>query len=109
MKIEEYNLVDYIGEPALLEQVAEECLELAFACLKLARMKRGDNIVHGHTEDELIKNIEEELADVSVCGDQLIAAGFIDYYAVKDWVDKKYARMFIRLEEEDKKNKKGGI
>lgn len=31
------NIVDRIGLPATLEQTAEECAELAHACLKEAR------------------------------------------------------------------------
>lgn len=37
------NIVDRIGLPALLEQTAEECTELAHACLKEARRLRGEN------------------------------------------------------------------
>ena len=35
------DIVDYIGLPALLEQQAEECSELAQASLKLARYIRA--------------------------------------------------------------------
>jgi len=35
------SIVDRIGKPALLEQTAEECTELAHACLKEARRLRG--------------------------------------------------------------------
>lgn len=37
------NLVNEIGVPAMLEQCAEECTELAQACLKLARKIRNEN------------------------------------------------------------------
>ena len=37
------TIVDRIGLPALLEQTAEECTELAHACLKEARRLRGEN------------------------------------------------------------------
>ena len=37
------DIVDYIGLPALLEQLAEECGELTQAALKLARLRRGEN------------------------------------------------------------------
>ena len=36
-------IVDRIGKPAMLEQTAEECAELAHACLKEARRLRGEN------------------------------------------------------------------
>lgn len=97
------KLVDYIGEPALLEQTAEECMELAFACLKLARMKRGENKVWGHTEDELVKKIEEECADVEVCIEELINAKIVEYRKAFEWKCTKKQRMQDRLNLEDKK------
>lgn len=36
------RLIENIGEPAMLEQLAEECVELAHAALKLARVERGE-------------------------------------------------------------------
>ena len=97
------KLVDYIGEPALLEQTAEECMELAFACLKLARMKRGENKVWGHTENELVNKIEEESADVEVCIGELMNAHIIDSSKAFEWRCTKKQRMRDRLSFEDKK------
>lgn len=37
------NIVDTIGIPAVLEQLAEECCELGQAALKLSRIMRGEN------------------------------------------------------------------
>ena len=37
------TIVERIGEPAFLEQLAEECSELAQAALKTARKYRGEN------------------------------------------------------------------
>ena len=37
------KIIEQIGECAVLEQLAEECVELAQAALKLARKKRGEN------------------------------------------------------------------
>lgn len=97
------NLVDYIGEPALLEQTAEECMELAFACMKLARMKRGENKVHGHTEEELVAKIEEETADIEVCIEELVNARIVNYCKAFEWKRTKKQRMIDRLTLEDKK------
>ena len=36
-------MIEKIGRPAMLEQLAEEASELAQACLKLARKERGEN------------------------------------------------------------------
>ena len=37
------DIIDTIGLPAMLEQLAEECSELAQASLKYARLLRGEN------------------------------------------------------------------
>ena len=39
----DFEVIRSLGEPALLEQLAEECSELAQAALKLARLERGEN------------------------------------------------------------------
>ena len=54
---------DEITIPALLEHVAEECVELAQACLKLARYLRGENPT-GMAEDALVERLLEEIGDV---------------------------------------------
>lgn len=59
------NIIKQIGEPATLEQLAEECAELSHAALKLARLKRKENYTP-RTKKECLKNLEEELADVKV-------------------------------------------
>ena len=96
----ECGLVDYIGLPALFEQTAEECNELAFACLKWARYLRGDNKVYGRTEQELISAIEEEVADIAVCIDELLLDGHVDGNHVIEWRNKKLKRRKERLKEE---------
>lgn len=64
------TIVDRIGLPALLEQTAEECAELAHACLKEARRLRGENPTPC-TEEECKVAIMEEMADVALCLDIL--------------------------------------
>ena len=65
------NVVDKIGVPALLEQTAEESIELAHACLKLARKIRKENPTP-KTKEELCHNLNEEIADVKLCIDTMI-------------------------------------
>lgn len=60
------DLVEYIGTPAMLEQTAEECAELAKAALKMARELRGENATHKNPDD-ILNNLHEEVADVSTC------------------------------------------
>lgn len=57
------DITEEIGLPALLEQLAEECTELAQAYLKLARYIRGENMP-AKTLMELTGNLLEEIADV---------------------------------------------
>lgn len=92
-------LMEKIGTPAMLEQTAEEAMELAFACLKLARMERGENKVHNRTKEELIDSIAEETADLEICLDELQIGGIINTDKEIEWHRYKMERMKKRLEE----------
>lgn len=94
------SLVDVIGTEAMLEQTAEESNELGFACLKLARLLRGENKVYGRNQKELVDNVEEELADIVVCATELAAGGCISCKNIQKWIKKKKNRMKKRLQEE---------
>lgn len=50
------KIIEEIGEAAMLEQLAEECTELAKAALKMARIIRKENPTPV-TEKEAIANI----------------------------------------------------
>lgn len=63
-------MIERIGGPAMLEQTAEECTELAKALLKLSRVIRGENPTPV-TEKEAWENIAEEYADVELCAYEL--------------------------------------
>lgn len=93
------KIIDRIGIPALLEQTAEECTELAQACLKLARKMRGNNPTPKDIR-EIIANLEEEVADVSICVALLTDEGIIDVGKVNDICDFKEKRWMKRIEEE---------
>lgn len=89
-------LVDAIGAPAMLEQTAEECTELAQACLKYARYLRAENKVH-RSFVNIKANFNEEIADVSVCIDELGKAGMLDLDEI-EWIKKyKLKRMKERM------------
>lgn len=62
----DFEVIHTLGEPALLEQLAEECSELAHAALKMARKERGENPTP-KTLDECFKALIEEMADVQLC------------------------------------------
>ena len=59
-------IVEHIGVSALLEQLAEECCELAQASLKMARKLRDENPTPKSIED-IRDNLVEEIADVELC------------------------------------------
>ena len=61
---------ELIGEPAMLEMLAEECVELSHAALKMARILRNENPTP-RTKDEVWEKLVEEASDVGLCMDQL--------------------------------------
>ena len=93
----EKTLADYIGVPATLEQTAEECSELSFAALKLARMMRGENKVHGRSEEELKAALTEECCDILVCINELLNCDLITVDALCKGIEQKEKRMKDRL------------
>ena len=92
------RLVDAIGIPALLDQMVEECLELGHACAKYSRYLRNENQVHGNTEEELLANVHEEMADVYVTLRELRkVTNVIDNEKISATIDAKRKRMNKRL------------
>ena len=92
-------LQEVIGTPAMLEQTAEECIELAHACLKLARYLRDENKVY-KTKEEIYSNLSEEIADVYICIDEHLEAGVISHESIDSNIMSKLERMRKRLEED---------
>lgn len=92
------DLANYIGKPALLELTAEECVELAHACLKLARIIRQENPTPV-TSDEAIANVEEEIADIDICIDELIKSQIINIKNLLDVKRFKMERLDNRIKE----------
>ena len=92
-------LQEVIGTPAMLEQTAEECVELAHACLKLARYLRGENKVY-KTKEEIYSNLSEEIADIYICIDELLEARVISQESIDSNIMTKSERMKKRLEED---------
>ena len=80
---------DHIGEPAMYEQMAEECVELAKAALKMARIERGENPTP-KTKEQAMADLIEEYTDVCICGDEL------GLTADTDLATKKLARFVQR-------------
>lgn len=63
-------MIEKIGTPAMLEQLAEEAAELSQAALKLARVLRGENPTPV-TEERAWKHLVEEYTDVYQCAAEL--------------------------------------
>lgn len=92
-------LSEIIGKPAMLEQTAEEAVELAHAALKLARYLRGENEVYGRSEYEMKVQLVDEIADILVCIDELKDANLIEEDDLSQHVAFKIDRMEDRLKE----------
>ena len=90
-------ITEKIGLPAMLEQTAEECTELAHACLKLARIVRGENPTPAK-KIEMLDAVEEEVADVMICVDELIRYGIVQLPTMNVRMNKKLDRARERLE-----------
>lgn len=85
-----------IGDPAMLEQCAEECMELAHACLKMARKMRGENYTP-KTEAEILENLKEEYVDVYLCMNSLHDLVFTQFSDFSDRYESKGRRWYDRV------------
>lgn len=80
-----------IPNPALYEQLAEECAELSQACLKKARKIRGENYTP-KTEREIDNELIEEISDVILCIE------IIPLYGDNEIINRKLNRWIERNE-----------
>lgn len=87
-------MLENIGEPAMLEQMAEECCELSQALLKRARILRNENPTPV-TEEEADANVIEEWSDVMQCALELKLTNATDWYQIA----RKTERFVRRFEE----------
>lgn len=63
-------MINEIGEPAMLEMLAEELAECSHEALKLARVLRHENPTP-RTEKEVRTSLREEWTDVVQCAKEL--------------------------------------
>ena len=76
------KIMEYLGEPEMLSQLAEECAELGKAALKLRRVLDGRNPTP-KTEEEARADLIEEVADVyNVVGFLLSAEDSTEVYNI---------------------------
>lgn len=90
------DIYQYIGKPALLEQLGEEACELGQASLKMARYIRSENLTP-KTAFDVTKDLVEEVSDVLVCIEELKAAGFINDKTINAMKEIKRTRWYERL------------
>jgi NTP pyrophosphatase (non-canonical NTP hydrolase) len=95
------NIVKEIGLPALAEQCAEECTELAHACLKMARKLRGENITPKQYS-EIRSELKEEIADVNLLISMICTNFEFDADDILTLSTRKYCRWLDRIEEHKK-------
>ena len=91
-------ITEKIGLPAMLEQTAEECTELAHACLKLSRIVRAENPTPAK-KIEILDAVEEEVADVMICVDELTREGIVQLPTMNIRMNKKLDRARERLKD----------
>lgn len=91
------KLLEAIGEPATLEQLAEECVELAHAALKLARVERGENPTP-KTKQECTFAVVEEAVDVAIIVNEIYRCEWFRPDAYNDLMAYKNDRMSERIE-----------
>lgn len=95
------KISEHIGVEALLEQTAEECTEMAHACLKMARKLRDENPTPVSLES-CTEKLTEETADVMLCINTLFELDVLD----DDDVDAVISRKRVRWEDRIKKHEK---
>ena len=93
----DFEVIRSLGEPALLEQNAEECSELAQAALKLARFERGENPTP-KAKIDCEAALMEEIADVHLCLG-VISSHFECYNKLDDIEISKRERWAKRIRE----------
>lgn len=100
------TLSDFISPAAMLEQVAEEGSELAQAALKMSRFIRDENpLSDDKTEKLLLANLEEEVADLLVCFNELQKLGYVDKMSVDRIMTYKESRVRQRFRERKEQRK----
>jgi len=93
------EIIDIIGEPAVLEMMAEEYMEAGQAALKLARIIRNENPTPVLIE-EAVDHLLEEISDANLSASQWLR-NQPDECAEKmnDNADAKLDRWYQRLNE----------
>lgn len=95
-------MIEKIGSPAMLEQLAEEATELAHAALKLARIERGENPTPV-LKDAAVSHLIEEYTDVVQCAEELSLVPNMEQIRLKKmrfeerWKEELYGKYTFRI------------
>lgn len=97
------HLIEYVGEAAVYEHLAEEASELAQAALKYARYLRGENPMAKNTNPAVLQyNVAEEATDVLILLEEVgLEKGYDNVYC------EKIKRTMGRLADTGKTRNKG--
>ncbi len=97
------KIFEKVGEPAMLEQLAEECGELAMACLKvghiaqkMARIERNDNPTP-KTLEECIEEFHVEAADLEITLEAMMLSPWVQVERINFYYDEHKKRWRDRL------------
>jgi len=93
------EILDQIGEAALLEGTAEECAELAHACLKMARKLRDENPTPV-AEVWIAGSVRTELADLLNYTDLLLCLPWMFPEKVEEIKAEKMSRWGKRIDDQ---------
>lgn len=90
MRKDDYYVVEKVGLPAVYENLAEECTELAQAALKMARILRKENPTP-KSQIDVEHDIDEEFNDV------ILIASLLKLRVDEEQMNRKLARWELRL------------
>lgn len=98
------KILEKVGEPAILEQLAEECGELAMASLKLghiaqklARIERNENPTP-RTFAECMEEFHVEAADLEISLEAMMLSPWVQVDRINYYYDEHMKRWRDRLE-----------
>lgn len=101
------KIFEKVGEPAMLEQLAEECGELAMACLKvghiaqkMARIERNENPTP-KTFAECMEEFHVEVADLEISLEAMMLSPCVQVERINYYYDEHMKRWRDRLELEE--------
>lgn len=100
----DFDVIRMLGEPALMEQLAEECSELAQAALKMARKERGENPTP-ETLGECFKALIAGMANVQLCIWVVETSRGLDLRCRCNWKREQWAKRILEARGETQEKK----